>query len=187
VESPEGRDRHAQERDRAADERDLTAGVRHRIAGRDESGPHGDDRREAARDRLASMQEQHGTARQPRTSAPNTLTNEPRRCMTRRPTSGRSRATPRRRFTNATLPRRTGRARPWSENAARHRRGTAARRGRGCPLCDTHMRTSSARPAHDADARVAAPTSRVPSQRDAKRACRRSFGVSRPFHGHKHE
>jgi hypothetical protein len=47
MESPEDRDRRAEQRDHAADERDLRSGVRHRIAGRDEPGAHGDDRRDA--------------------------------------------------------------------------------------------------------------------------------------------
>jgi hypothetical protein len=37
--------------------------VRHRIAGRDEPGEHGDDRRDAARDRLAALQDRQDAAR----------------------------------------------------------------------------------------------------------------------------
>ena len=54
MESPEDRDRRANERDHAAAKRDIDAAVRDRIAG---PGPEGDDRHHSASDRLASMQD----------------------------------------------------------------------------------------------------------------------------------
>lgn len=68
MESPEDRDRQANERDRAAGARDIAAGIRHRIVGRETPGAHGDDMREAAVDRMDALADREA-ARRDRESA----------------------------------------------------------------------------------------------------------------------